>query len=59
LLDKQRAELAAKTLAAAAGTTDKVKAEVAGARAPIVDPSDAKNRARNARLDVVFVTPGN
>jgi outer membrane protein OmpA-like peptidoglycan-associated protein len=55
----QRAEAAAKTLGAAANAPDKVKAEVAGARAPIVDPTDAKNRGRNARLDVVFVTPGN
>jgi flagellar motor protein MotB len=55
----QRAEAAAKSLGTAANAPDKVKPEVAGARAPIVDPADAKNRARNARLDVVFVTPGN
>ncbi len=54
--DKQRADAAAKTIASAAGS-NRVQGEVAGARAPVVDPSDAKLRGRNARLDVVFVTP--
>ena len=31
---------------------------VAGAREPLVEPSDAKARARNERLDVVFVATG-
>ena len=55
-VDKQRADAAAKTIASAANST-RVQGEVAAARAPIVDPSDTKLRARNARLDVVFVTP--
>jgi len=54
--EKQRAELAAKAIASSAGSA-KVEAEVAGNRAPVVDPSDVKLRAKNARLDVVFVTP--
>ncbi|WP_394828362.1 hypothetical protein [Pendulispora albinea] len=56
VLDKQRADNAAKALASAANST-RVHGETAGSRAPLVDPSDAKLRARNARLDIVFVTP--
>ncbi len=56
--DAQRAEASVKAIASGAGSAEKVKAEIAGARSPIVDPSDARHRARNARLDVVFVTPG-
>ncbi|HWL86438.1 MAG TPA: hypothetical protein VNO21_11585 [Polyangiaceae bacterium] len=55
-LDKQRADAASKVLASAAGSS-RVQGEIAGARAPIVDPADIKLRARNARLEVVFVTP--
>ncbi|WP_394850749.1 hypothetical protein LZC95_25245 [Pendulispora brunnea] len=54
--DKQRADTAAKTIASAANST-RVRGEVAGTRTPLVDPADAKLRARNARIDVVFVTP--
>lgn len=54
--DQRRAEAAAKALSDAAGANAKVKAFAAGARAPIVDPSDAA-RGRNARLEVVLVTP--
>ncbi|MEO6572496.1 MAG: hypothetical protein ABIP89_01565 [Polyangiaceae bacterium] len=56
--DAQRAEASVKAIASGAGSADKVKAEIAGARSPIVDPSDTRHRARNARMDVVFVTPG-
>jgi hypothetical protein len=34
----------------------KVRAELAGSALPVVDPADAKNRARNARVEIVFVT---
>jgi hypothetical protein len=34
------------------------RAALVGARAPVVDPDDAAHRARNARLEVVFVAPG-
>jgi len=33
----------------------RVKAELAGTGAPVVDPSDGRVRERNERLDVVFV----
>lgn len=54
--NQERASLAAKTLAGAQGAP-RVEAQTAGARVPIADPNDPKLRARNARLDVVFVTP--
>jgi len=36
-------------------SADKVKTELAGASAPLVDSSDTKARGRNERLEVVFV----
>lgn len=57
--DKDRADLAAKTISGSAGSTVKIRSDLAGARRPVVDPADAKHRARNARLDVVFVTQEN
>ena len=60
--DMQRADAAKAALAAGAGSAfpaDKIRTETAGARAPVIDPADAKHRARNARLEIVFVTPGN
>jgi flagellar motor protein MotB len=57
--DKQRAEAIAKTLIAGGASAAKVKAETAGARAPLVDPADTAHRARNARVDIVFVSPVN
>ena len=56
--DAERADASVKAIASEAGTSANVKAETVGARSPIVDPSDARHRARNARMDVVFVTPG-
>jgi outer membrane protein OmpA-like peptidoglycan-associated protein len=50
--------LAVKTLVAG-GAGAKIKSETAGASAPLVDPQDPKGRARNARLEVVFVAPSN
>jgi hypothetical protein len=58
--DKERAEAQARAEAAAklvrAGRADRVEALVAGARAPVVDPR-GRDKARNARIEVVFVTP--
>ena len=59
VIDKERAEVVAKAMGATAGSAAKIRADVAGARAPVVDPLDAKHRARNARVDVVFVTQEN
>lgn len=55
--DVERARTAAAALIAGGAAEARVKAEAVGARAPIVDPSDARHRSRNARLDVVFVSP--
>ena len=38
---------------------DRVTHVMAGTRAPVVDPADARNRGRNARVEIVFVTVGN
>jgi outer membrane protein OmpA-like peptidoglycan-associated protein len=55
--DTQRAQAAALALEAAGASAARVKAETAGARAPLVDPQDARHHDRNARLEVVFVSP--
>jgi flagellar motor protein MotB len=54
--DLERADTVVKALVAAGAKGDHVKGEAVGAKAPIVDPGDAAHRARNARVDVVFVT---
>jgi hypothetical protein len=56
--DQQRADAATKALAASAPNA-KLRSDLAGARSPVVDPSDTRHRARNARLDVVFITSSN
>jgi flagellar motor protein MotB len=55
--DVQRAEAVAAALVAGGATPAHLRPEAAGARAPIVDPSSATYRSRNARVDVVFVSP--
>jgi outer membrane protein OmpA-like peptidoglycan-associated protein len=52
-----RAEALVKALVAGGAPAAKTKAELAGAKAPVADPSDAQRRARNARVEVVFVAP--
>jgi flagellar motor protein MotB len=52
----ERAAAIQKLLIAGGASADKVSAEAAGTKNPVVDPSDAKNRARNARVEIVFVT---
>jgi hypothetical protein len=56
--DLTRSLAATQALVTGGAAKGRVKAELAGARAPIVDPSDAKARGRNERLDVVFVAAG-
>jgi hypothetical protein len=56
--DEKRAEATVKTLVTAGAAAPRVKAELAGALAPVVDPGDPAYRARNERLDVVFVAGG-
>ncbi len=52
----ERGKAAAASLVKGGAKADKVAAIMAGTRAPVVDPNDARNRARNARLEIVFVT---
>ena len=54
--DTQRANAVLQDLVGA-GAAASSKAETAGARAPLLDPGDAKDRARNARVEIVFVAP--
>jgi flagellar motor protein MotB len=53
--DARRGDATVKVLVAAGAAAARVKAELAGALVPVVDPSDAAYRARNERIDVVFV----
>jgi hypothetical protein len=54
----ERARAVQAALTAAGAKADRTTSEWAGVKIPIVDPADAKNRGRNGRLDVVFVTVG-
>jgi hypothetical protein len=56
--DTRRADAATRALVAGGAAAARIKPELAGARAPLVDPTDARARARNERLDVVFVSAG-
>jgi flagellar motor protein MotB len=51
-----RAKAAAAALVKGGAKPDRVATFMAGTRVPVVDPADARNRARNARLEIVFVT---
>jgi flagellar motor protein MotB len=53
---RARAEAAARALLKGAGNAVRALPLVAGNRAPVADPS-GPDRARNARLEIVFVTP--
>jgi hypothetical protein len=53
--DTQRIAAIVKALLAGGAPAARLKAELAGTAAPIVDPNDPRLRARNERLDVVFV----
>mgnify|MGYP001000199865 CR=1 FL=1 len=54
--DKKRGDAAVRALVTGGAQAARVKTELAGANAPVVDPTDNKRRDRNARVDVVFVT---
>jgi hypothetical protein len=56
--DTRRAGAAVQALVAGGAPAGRIKPELAGTRAPLVDPGDAKQRGRNERLDVVFVASG-
>jgi hypothetical protein len=53
--DTKRADAATQALVAGGAASGKLQTELAGGRAPLVDPADAKARGRNERLDVVFI----
>ncbi len=53
--DARRADATVKALVTGGAAALRVKAELAGARAPAVDPGDSRLRARNERIDIVFV----
>jgi flagellar motor protein MotB len=55
--DQKRGEAVAKALVDGGAASGKMKVEQAGARAPIVDPEDTKHRDRNARVEIVFISP--
>jgi hypothetical protein len=55
--DHKRSEAAVQALVAGGANPLRVEAELAGNRIPIADPSDAQQRQRNERLEVVFVGP--
>ena len=52
--DARRGEAVVKALHD--GGAAKTKIEQAGARGPLFDPSDAKRREKNARVEIVFVS---
>jgi len=56
--DTRRAGAAVQALVAGGATAGRIKPELAGTHAPLVDPGDARQRTRNERLDVVFVASG-
>ncbi len=53
----RRAEAVTRALIEGGAKAASIRVEQAEARSPVVDPQDAKRRERNARLEVVFVTP--
>jgi flagellar motor protein MotB len=53
--DARRADAAVKALVTGGATATRVRTEQAGTHAPAVDPTDPRLRARNERIDVVFV----
>jgi hypothetical protein len=53
--DVKRADAATQALVSGGAASGKLQTELAGARAPLVDPADARARGRNERLDVVFI----
>lgn len=57
-VDKKRGDAAAQALVAGGAAAERLKVEQAGARSPVVDTSLARLRARNERVEVVFVAPG-
>ncbi len=53
--DKERAAAAKQALIDAGADAGKIGVQVPGAQAPAYDPSDAKLKAKNERLEIIFV----
>jgi outer membrane protein OmpA-like peptidoglycan-associated protein len=53
----KRGDAVKKALVDGGAAAAKIRIEQAGARAPLVDPQDAKHRERNARVEIVFIAP--
>lgn len=56
--NQKRGDAVVKALVEGGVAATKVKVEQAAARAPVVDPRDARRRERNARVEIVFVSGG-
>jgi flagellar motor protein MotB len=54
-LDARRAAAALEALVTGGAAAPRLRSELAGTGAPVADPNDARGRARNERLEVVFV----
>lgn len=52
----ERAKAVAAAIVKGGAKADRLATVMAGTRVPVVDPSDLRNRGRNARLELVFVT---
>jgi flagellar motor protein MotB len=55
--DAQRAASAVQALMTGGALAKAIDSELARAQAPVTDPNDAHERARNERLEIVFVGP--
>jgi outer membrane protein OmpA-like peptidoglycan-associated protein len=56
--NQRRGESIVQALVAGGAAAAKVKVEQAGTKAPVIDPRDTRNRQRNARVEIVFVSSG-
>lgn len=57
-LNRRRGANAERVLLEAGGPKGRVHVEIAGTHAPVIDPKDTARQGRNARLEIVFVSPG-
>lgn len=55
---QKRSEAVVAALKDGGAPSDRIRAELTGVRAPVVDPRDGSRRERNARVEIVFVAPG-
>ena len=53
--DKDRAAAAKQALIDGGADAAKIAVQLPGAQAPVYDPADAKLKAKNERLEIIFV----